>query len=137
MNADAIDYQIEVDFSGLIAPGLPKTVITLGEKFGRLMNYGDGLYGGQFVGAMYAESFFEEDLTRIVEAGLKAIPAGSQYAEMVRDVLKWHGINCNVLQAKIHSRTIQFIFAVELLHFSSDRYVYYDFTNGSDKPSQG
>jgi hypothetical protein len=92
-NADAIDYQIEADFSGLIAPGLPNAVISLGEKFGSLMNYGDGKYGGQFVGAMYAEAFFENDPGKIVQAGLKAIPEGSQYAEMVRDVIKWHGEN--------------------------------------------
>jgi DNA-binding response OmpR family regulator len=30
--------------SGLIAPGLPNIAIRLGEKFGRLMNYGDGVY---------------------------------------------------------------------------------------------
>ena len=90
-HADDIDYQIEADFSGLIAPGLPNTVIELGGKFGRLMNYGDGLYGGQFVGCMYAEAFFERDVTRIVEAGLRCLPPESQYAEMVRDVLRWHG----------------------------------------------
>ena len=50
---------------GLIAPGLPNAVIALGEKFGRLMNYGDGLYGGQFVGGMYAEAFFETDPVKI------------------------------------------------------------------------
>ena len=61
--------------------------IELGEKFGRLMNYGDGLYGGQFVGGMYAEAFFEDDPVKIVEAGLKCIPAESQYAECIRDVL--------------------------------------------------
>ena len=88
-HADDIDYQIEADFSGLIAPGLPNTAIKLGEKFGRLMNYGDGLYAGQFVGAMYAEAFFEKDPAKIVEAGLRAIPAESQYAETVRDVLAW------------------------------------------------
>jgi hypothetical protein len=88
-HADDIDYQIEADFSGLIAPGLPNTVIELGEKFGRLMNYGDGLYGGQFVGAMYAEAFFETEIAKIVEAGLRAIPAQSQYAEAIRDVLAW------------------------------------------------
>jgi hypothetical protein len=88
-HADDIDYQIEADFSGLIAPGLPNTVIKLGEKFGRLMNYGDGLYAGQFVGVMYAEAFFEKDMVRIIEAGLRAIPADSQYAEAVRDVLAW------------------------------------------------
>jgi len=65
--SDAIDYQIEADFSGLIAPGLPNMAIQLGEKFGRMMNYGDGLYGGQFVGAMYAEAFFENDPVKIVK----------------------------------------------------------------------
>jgi hypothetical protein len=89
-HADDIDYQIEADYSGLIAPGLPNLVIELGEKFGRLMNYGDGLYGGQFVGGMYAEAFFEDDPVKIVQAGLKCIPADSQYAECIRDTLAWY-----------------------------------------------
>ena len=92
-HADDIDYQIEADYSGLIAPGLPQTVIDLGEKFGRLMNYGDGLYGGQFVGAMYAEAFFEKDISKIIEAGLRCIPPESQYAEAIRDVIQWHQEN--------------------------------------------
>ena len=89
-HADDIDYQIEADYSGLIAPGMPNVVVQLGEKFGRLMNYGDGLYGGQFVGGMYAEAFFEEDPVKIVEAGLECIPAESQFAECIRDVLAWY-----------------------------------------------
>ncbi|MEN8228575.1 MAG: ADP-ribosylglycohydrolase family protein [Bacteroidota bacterium] len=92
-HADDIDYQIEADYSGLIAPGMPQTVIALGDKFGRIMNYGDGLYGGQFVGAMYAEAFFETDVAKIIEAGLASIPEESQYTEAVRDVIKWHGEN--------------------------------------------
>ncbi|MFP4057763.1 MAG: ADP-ribosylglycohydrolase family protein [Candidatus Brocadiia bacterium] len=89
-HADDIDYQIEADYSGLIAPGLPGVAVELGEKFGRLMNYGDGLYGGQFVGGMYAEAFFEAEPRALVEAGLACIPAQSQYAECIRDVLRWH-----------------------------------------------
>ena len=89
-HADDIDYQIEADYSGLIAPGMPNLVIELGEKFGRLMNYGDGLYGGQFVGGMYAEAFFEDDPVKIIRTGLKCIPAESQYAECIRDVLAWY-----------------------------------------------
>lgn len=84
-----IDYQIEADFSGLIAPGLPQAVIDLGEKFGRIMNYGDGLYAGQFVGALYSEAFFEADPVKLAEAALRAIPPESQYAEMVRDLVAW------------------------------------------------
>jgi hypothetical protein len=88
-HADDIDYQIEADFSGLIAPGMPQIVIHLSEKFGRLMNYGDGLYGGQFVGGMYAEAFFESDIEKIIKAGLACIPKGSQYHECISDVIRW------------------------------------------------
>ncbi|NLH16683.1 MAG: ADP-ribosylglycohydrolase family protein [Phycisphaerae bacterium] len=94
-HADDIDYQIEADYAGLIAPGLPNVAIELGETFGRLMNYGDGLYGGQFMGGMYAEAFFETDCIRLVEAGLACIPDKSQYAECIRDVLAWYKANPN------------------------------------------
>ena len=86
-SSDDIDYQIESDYSGLISPGLPTRVLRLGETFGRIMNYGDGLYAGQFVGSMYAEAYFEKDRVKVVETALKSIPADSGYAEMVRDVL--------------------------------------------------
>lgn len=89
-HADDIDYQIEADYAGLIAPGMPNVAIQLGETFGRLMNYGDGLYGGQFVGGMYAEAFFNDDMVEIVEAGLRCIPEGSQYHECISDVLRWY-----------------------------------------------
>ncbi|MHC4424029.1 MAG: ADP-ribosylglycohydrolase family protein [Planctomycetota bacterium] len=92
-HADDIDYQIEADYAGLIAPGLPNVAIELGEKFGRLMNYGDGLYGGQFVAGMYAEAFFETDVEKIIRAGLRCIPKGSQYHECISDVLKWYKQN--------------------------------------------
>jgi hypothetical protein len=88
-HADDIDYQIEADYSGIIAPGLPNTAVALGEKFGRLMNYGDGVRAGEFIGAMYAEAFFESDPRKIILAALPYIPADSQYAGMVRDVLQW------------------------------------------------
>ncbi len=85
-----IDYQIEADYSGLIAPGVPQAAVDLGEKFGRLMNYGDGMYAGQFIGAMYATAFFENDPVRIAQTALRAIPEKSQYAEMVRDMIAWY-----------------------------------------------
>ena len=92
-HADDIDYQIESDYSGIISPGMPNTVIELGEKFGRLMNYGDGLYGGRFIGGMYTETFFENDIEKIIHAGLRCIPEKSQYYECINDVLNWHRQN--------------------------------------------
>ena len=94
-HADDIDYQIEADYAGLIAPGMPNTGVRLGEVFGRVMNYGDGLYGGQFVSGMYSEAFFEKDMEKVVRAGLRCIPEGSQYYECITDVLKWSKENPN------------------------------------------
>ena len=86
---NAIDYQIEADYSGLIAPGLPQVPVDLGDIFGSIMNYSDGIYAGQFVGAMYSEAFFETDMRKVIEKGLEAIPAESQYAQIIREVLQW------------------------------------------------
>jgi hypothetical protein len=94
-HADDIDYQIEADYSGLISPGLPNAGIRLGEVFGRLMNYGDGLYGGQFVAGMYTEAFFETDMEKVVRAGLRCVPEGSQFHECISDVLRWYKQNPN------------------------------------------
>ena len=84
-----IDYQIEADYAGIIAPGCPQEVIRLGDLFGRLMNFGDGVWAGQFIGAMYAEAFFTTDVDALLDAGLAAIPAESDYAQMVRNVRAW------------------------------------------------
>ncbi len=89
-HADDVDWQTESDFAGLIAPGLPAVAVPLSEKFGRIICYGDGLYGGQFIAGLYAEAFFEKDPARIVAAGLRCIPKDSQYSQCIRDVLRWH-----------------------------------------------
>lgn len=89
-HADDIDFQIECDFIGLISPGLPQAAQRICDRAGHLMNYGDGVYGGYFVTAMYAAAFIDNDPHRIVTAGLNALPADSGYAEIIRDVLKWH-----------------------------------------------
>jgi hypothetical protein len=117
-HADDIDYQIEADFSGLIAPGLANVAIELGEKFGRLMNYGDGLYGGQFVGGMYAEAFFQDDMEKIVLAGLKCIPKGSLYYECISDVLRWYKLNPGDWQQTWHRINMKYHFNPEYRRFS-------------------
>lgn len=89
LHANDIDFQIEADFIGLMAPGLPQESNKFCDRVGRVMNFGDGLYGGMFVTAMYTEAFFEHDPRRIVETGLAAIPAESGYARLITDVLEW------------------------------------------------
>ena len=87
---DAIDFQIEADLFGLICPGLPRISNAWGDKVGHIMNYGDGVYAGMAMAAMYSEAFFESDPHKLAEHSLKAIPAESSYAQMVRDVIDLH-----------------------------------------------
>jgi hypothetical protein len=88
-HANDIDFQIEADFVGLMAPGLPQAANDLCYRAGRVMNYGDGIYGGMFVSGMYATAFFENDPRTIVEAGLTTIPPKSPYGMLIADVLAW------------------------------------------------
>jgi ADP-ribosylglycohydrolase len=92
-HANDIDFQIESDFIGLMTPGLPQEANRIADRVGRVMNYGDGLYGGMFFGGMYAAAFFESDPRKVVEMGLKSIPADSGYGKIIADVLKWSAEN--------------------------------------------
>lgn len=92
-HANDIDFQIEADFIGLMAPGLPRWTNDMAWRAGRVMNYGDGIYGGMFVSAMYSAAFFETDPHKIVAAGLAALPPRSPYALLIADVLEWHRQN--------------------------------------------
>ena len=93
LHANDIDFQIESDFIGLMCPGLPRAVQRYADRVGHVMNYGDGVYGGIFVGAMYAAAFTEKNPRQVVEAGLAAIPGESIYGQTIRDVLKWSAEN--------------------------------------------
>ncbi len=89
VHANDIDFQIESDFIGLMTPGLPQEANKYADRVGRVMNYGDGLYGGMFFGGMYSAAYFENDVRRVVESGLGCIPAQSRYGRIIRDLLDW------------------------------------------------
>lgn len=89
LHADDIDFQIEADFIGIMCPGLPLESNKYCDRVGRVMNYGDGLYGGMFIAGMYCAAYFEDDPRKVVEAGVACIPADSPYAKTINDVLAW------------------------------------------------
>ena len=89
-HADCIDYQIESDFAGLMSPGMPNAASRISDKVGHLMNYGDGWYGGVYMGAMYALAFVENDVLTIVEKALQSIPQKSKFHKCISDVIAWY-----------------------------------------------
>jgi hypothetical protein len=89
-HADDIDFQIESDYLGFIAPGMPVTASAMADKIGHIMNYGDGVYGGVFIAALHTQAFFHSDISAIVENALKTLPPQSDYAKIVSDVIILH-----------------------------------------------
>ena len=89
-HADDIDFQIECDFIGIISPGLSEVALVIADKVGHLMNYGDGYYAGAFLSALYSYAYIETDMVKMIELALKAIPAKSQYAKIINDILNWY-----------------------------------------------
>ncbi len=89
-HSDCIDYQIESDFAGLMSPGMPNTASSISNKKGHIMNYGDGWYGGVYVGAMYTIAFTSSNINFILTGALKTIPAQSEFYQCIQDVVDWN-----------------------------------------------
>lgn len=88
-HADDIDYQIEADYAGLMSPAMPNSASEISDRVGHIMNYGDGWYGGVYVGAMYSLAFISEDIEFIVTEALKVIPTESKFHKMMSDIISY------------------------------------------------
>ena len=92
-HADDIDWQIEADFAGMVTPGQPQAAIDIAWRAGHVMNYGDGVYGGVVIAAMHSVAYFAENVEQIIEAGRQAAPQGSEYRQVIEDMIAWHAEN--------------------------------------------
>ncbi|MCB8994135.1 MAG: ADP-ribosylglycohydrolase family protein [Bacteroidales bacterium] len=89
-HADDIDFQIEADFIGLMAPGMINSATEIADRVGHIMNSGDGWYGGVFASAMYSLAFISDSPEYIVEQAIKTIPEGTKFHDCIADVIQWH-----------------------------------------------
>lgn len=92
-HADDIDFQIEADYAGIMAPGMPNAAAFYSDAIGHMMNYGDGWYGGVYVAACYANAFIMNNIGDVVRESLKILPARSRYAACIADVIRFHEKN--------------------------------------------
>ncbi|HKK40881.1 MAG TPA: ADP-ribosylglycohydrolase family protein, partial [Bacteroidales bacterium] len=90
IHADDIDFQIEADYIGFMCPGMPQTATSIAEKTGHIMNYGDGVYGGIFVSALYSCAYFETNIPDIINRALQSLPSESDYYRIINDVITLH-----------------------------------------------
>lgn len=88
-HADDIDFQIEADFIGMLCPGQVNVSSKLSDKIGHIMNYGDGWYGGVYMGAIYSYAYVCNDTPTLVSEALKVIPEQSKFHKCIADVIKY------------------------------------------------
>jgi hypothetical protein len=89
-HADDLDFQIEADFIGLMAPGMVNAATGIADRVGHIMNSGDGWYGGVFVSALYSMAFVTSDVEEIVASANRTIPEGTKFHDCIADVIRWH-----------------------------------------------
>ena len=89
-HADDLDFQIEADFVGLMAPAMIPQALDIASRVGHIMNSGDGFYGGAYVAGLYSAAFAESDPARIVDLALEGIPEESTFWQCINDVRLWH-----------------------------------------------
>lgn len=89
-HADDIDFQIEADFAGMMAPGMTNTASKFCDDIGHIMNYGDGWYGGVFVSSMYTLAYISDDIDYVISESLNTIPKESLFYKTIADVIEWH-----------------------------------------------
>lgn len=88
--AEQIGPQIFVDGWAMIAPGDPERAAEFARRAALVSHDGEAVYGAQVIAAMEAQAFVEHDLQRLIDVGLRAIPADSVIARLVHDVRDWH-----------------------------------------------
>jgi hypothetical protein len=89
-HADDLDFQIEADFIGLMAPGMVNKATEFADRVGHIMNSGDGWYGGVFVSALYSLAFVTDDVNYLVRQAISTIPDSTGFHECISDVIRWH-----------------------------------------------
>ena len=80
---------IRSEIWGCISPGNPRLAAGLAAKDGCLDHSGASIYSEQFLAALEAAAFFENDPDALIDVGLGVIPADSKTAELITNVRRW------------------------------------------------
>ncbi len=86
--AEQIGGQIFIDSWGLVCPGNPQLAAEYASKAASVAHAGNGIYGGMFVAACISQAFVEQDMQKVIAAGLAVIPEDCEYRRMAKDVIK-------------------------------------------------
>jgi ADP-ribosylglycohydrolase len=87
---EAIGGQMKGEIWGLLCPGRPDLAAEYARRDGVVAHCRNGVYGEEFIAAMMSAAFVESAPRKLIDWGLRHIPADSKYAGVIREVIAWH-----------------------------------------------
>jgi len=101
-----IGARIRADAFGYLSVGDPERAAEFAWRDASISHVKNGIYGEMLVAAMIAWAAFCDDITELLEAGLREIPKTSRLYADVREVMRWHaaGLGYDEAVAKMHER---------------------------------
>ncbi len=87
--AEEIGAQIFIDGWALVSPNQPEQAARLAREAARVSHDGEAVHGAILIAVMEALAFSEQDIDRLLDAGLSYLPQGCLVAQMIADVRKW------------------------------------------------
>jgi hypothetical protein len=88
-----ISGQFLCETYGLLAPGMPQTAAKIGLNYTTVAINGEPAQTTQLFTTMISTAFVENDIKKILDAGIAALDSKSIILQIIRDVQKWHSDN--------------------------------------------
>ncbi|PKP52176.1 MAG: ADP-ribosylglycohydrolase family protein [Bacteroidetes bacterium HGW-Bacteroidetes-1] len=88
-----IDPQLINEIWAVTAPGMVDYAASKSEWVARITSDDWGVEPTIHYGAMYAAAFFEKDMRKLIDIGLKALPENGRYAATVKEMISLHAEN--------------------------------------------
>ncbi|NVO18892.1 MAG: ADP-ribosylglycohydrolase family protein [Bacteroidetes bacterium] len=85
-----IDPQLINEIWGVIAPGMIGYAAAKSDWAARITSDSWGVEPTIFYGAMYSAAYFEKDIHKLIEIGIKALPSNGRFTATVKDMISLH-----------------------------------------------
>ena len=85
-----IDPQLINEIWALTAPGMVKYAASKSDWAARITSDEWGTEPTIFYGAMYSAAFFEKDMNKLIDIGIKALPANGRFTATAREMIALH-----------------------------------------------